>query len=106
MLRIIRGFKTPQPPSPLEKAASVCPGHVSVTMIDGLLKLSTHIWAGAGEQPALGSDLGTPPAQAEMWCLLSLCCRDDTQDPAVPSSATALVSNPQHEHEAARQPAS
>lgn len=78
MLRIIRGLKPPQPPSPLEKVASVCLGHASVKMINDLLKLGSPkpafwapcTWAGGGEQLALGSNLGPPPAQAEMWCLL------------------------------------
>lgn len=83
MLGIIRGFKTPQPLSAVEKAAGVCLGRASVMMIKGLLKVSTlHL---AGEKPALGSDLETPPAPDETWFLLSLCCRDSTQDPAVPS---------------------
>lgn len=56
----------------------MCLGHASVLMINDLLKLGSSrpaFWtlytlAGGGEQLALGSDLGPPPAQAKMWCLL------------------------------------
>lgn len=41
MLRFIMGFKPPQPPSPLEKAVSVCLRHVSVGMVNDLLKLAS-----------------------------------------------------------------
>lgn len=63
------------------------------TCINDLLKLSTQHLGWRWEQPVLGSDLETPPAQAEM-SLLSLWFRDNTQDPAVPSLVTAFVSNP------------
>lgn len=106
MLRIIRGFKT-QGPSPLEEASESVPG-TSLVMLSGLLKLSTQHLAGGGEQPALGSDLETPPAQLE--CAHPACAAGPAHrtllSPAVPSAVTVFVSNPQHEHEATRQPAS
>lgn len=80
----------------------MCLGHASVMMISDPLKLSSpkpafwapYTWAGGREQLALGSDLGPALAQAKVWCPLGLCCRDNTQDPAVFSSRHKVCLQP------------